>query len=167
MSRTTTTPEHATAEAELPGIGRIAIIASARGLVSVDFLSTSRPRIASTGNATAARVRDRALRELARYPAGGALTCPVDLRGQPPFAGRVLELLRQVPRGRTVSYGELAALAGCPGGARAVGNACARNPVPLWVPCHRVLAGGGRLGGFSGGLDVKRALLALEGAQPR
>lgn len=159
--------EHATAEARLAGVGRIAVIASATGLVRVEFLADGSPRVPRSGGGAAAAMRDRALRELAGYAAGGDLACPVDLAGQTPFASRVLHLLREVPRGRTVGYGELAVLAGCPGGARAVGNACGGNPVPLWVPCHRVLASGGRLGGFSGGLDVKRALLAIEGVQPR
>jgi methylated-DNA-[protein]-cysteine S-methyltransferase len=73
-----------------------------------------------------------------------------------------------VPLGETVSYGELAEMAGRPGAARAVGGAMARNPVPLFVPCHRVLAAGGRLGGFGGArnaLDIKRWLLAHEAAQ--
>jgi methylated-DNA-[protein]-cysteine S-methyltransferase len=155
--------EHAAAEARLAGVGRVAVIASAKGLVRVEFLADSSPRVARSGSGAAAAMRDRGLAELAGYAAGGPLDCPVTLVGLPPFATRVLNLLREVPRGRTVGYGELADLAGCPGGARAVGNACGSNPIPLWIPCHRVLASGGRLGGFSGGLDVKRALLCLEG----
>lgn len=158
-------PEHAAAETRLAGVGRVAVVASAAGLVRVEFLADASPRVARMGSGAAAALRDRAIAELAAYRDGGALECPVDLSGLPPFATRALRLLAKVPRGRTVSYGELAARAGSPGAARAVGNACAHNPVPLWIPCHRVLAGGGRLGGFSGGLDVKRALLAIEGVQ--
>ena len=62
-----------------------------------------------------------------------------------------------------MTYGELAALAGRPAAARAVGAACGANPVPLIVPCHRVLAAGGGIGGFGGGLELKRALLEREG----
>ena len=84
-----------------------------------------------------------------------------------PFRRRVLETLRRdVPWGETVTYGELAEMAGTPGAARAVGTAMARNPVPLAVPCHRVVASGGRIGGYGGGMHgiaTKRALLALEG----
>jgi methylated-DNA-[protein]-cysteine S-methyltransferase len=84
-----------------------------------------------------------------------------------PFRRRVLETLRrEVPWGETVTYGELAAMAGVPGAARAVGTAMATNPVPLVVPCHRVVASGGRIGGYGGGLHgvaTKRALLAREG----
>lgn len=73
--------------------------------------------------------------------------------------------LRRVPRGRTVTYGELAARVGAPGASQAVGAAMGRNPWPVVVPCHRVLAKGGGLGGFSapGGVATKRRLLALEG----
>ncbi|MBW2455241.1 MAG: methylated-DNA--[protein]-cysteine S-methyltransferase [Deltaproteobacteria bacterium] len=93
----------------------------------------------------------------------------LDTRSITPFARRVYEALRKVEAGRTVSYGQLAALAGSPGGARAVGAAMARNPWPLVVPCHRVLAAKGKLGGFSsyGGTTTKARLLALEGVTPR
>lgn len=82
-----------------------------------------------------------------------------------PFHQTVYRLLRQVPFGQTVTYGELAKSAGQPGGARAVGLAMGRNPWPVIVPCHRVLASGGKLGGFSahGGTMTKERLLALEG----
>lgn len=157
--------EHAAAEARLNGVGRIAIIASGTGLVRVEFLAAASPKVKTAGDGAAAEIRDYALRELAAYPDGGVLACPVDLDGLPPFRRRALIALRKVGRGKTISYGALAARVGSPGAARAVGSACANNPVPLWVPCHRVLAGGGKLGGFSGGLDVKRALLRLEGVE--
>ena len=155
--------EHAAAEARLQGVGRIAIIASGAGLVRVEFLADASPKVKTIGDGAAAEIRDYALRELASYPDGGVLACPVDLGGLTAFRRRVLMALRKITRGKTISYGALAERVGSPGAARAVGSACANNPVPLWVPCHRVLAGGGKLGGFSGGLDVKRALLALEG----
>ncbi|MBV8949835.1 MAG: methylated-DNA--[protein]-cysteine S-methyltransferase [Actinobacteria bacterium] len=86
-----------------------------------------------------------------------------------PFRRTVLETLRrEVPWGETVTYGELAAMAGAPGAARAVGTAMARNPVPLVVPCHRVVASGGRIGGYGGGahgVAMKRVLLEREGLQ--
>ena len=92
-------------------------------------------------------------------------TVPLDLDGLPPFTRRVYETARTIPAGQTVTYGELAERCGSPGGARAVGQAMARNPLALIIPCHRVLAAGGRLGGFSGpgGLDLKVRMLALEG----
>jgi methylated-DNA-[protein]-cysteine S-methyltransferase len=80
------------------------------------------------------------------------------------FQRKVLATLRKrVGPGKTISYGELAEVVGHPGAARAVGTAMARNPVPIVVPCHRVLASGGGLGGYGGGLDMKRGLLELEG----
>jgi methylated-DNA-[protein]-cysteine S-methyltransferase len=87
--------------------------------------------------------------------------------GVPAFHQRVYELARQIPPGQTRSYGELAQALGEPGSARAVGQALGRNPFAPLVPCHRVLAAGGRAGGFSshGGLQTKLRLLLLEGAQ--
>lgn len=88
----------------------------------------------------------------------------VDQRHLTPFGRRIQQACRRIPRGGTCSYGELAVAAGSPGAARAVGQAMARNRFPLIVPCHRVLASGGRIGGFSSpqGLAMKRRLLALE-----
>jgi methylated-DNA-[protein]-cysteine S-methyltransferase len=82
------------------------------------------------------------------------------------FQRRVLERCRRIPAGQTRTYQELAREAGCPGAARAVGNVMAANPFPLIVPCHRVVAAAGGLGGYSGptGLAMKRRLLAREGA---
>jgi methylated-DNA-[protein]-cysteine S-methyltransferase len=90
----------------------------------------------------------------------------LDLAQVPPFHQRVFALVRAIPPGQTRSYGEVAALCGDRQAARAVGQAMARNPFPIIVPCHRVLAAGGRSGGFSaaGGVTTKRRLLAIEGA---
>jgi len=79
------------------------------------------------------------------------------------FAGRVLTRAAEIPRGRVMTYGGLAASIGVPGGARAVGGALAGNPLPLIFPCHRVIRGDGTLGGFGGGLDLKKTLLTREG----
>lgn len=108
---------------------------------------------------------DAAARELDEYFAGRRRTfdLPLDLRLSHGFRRRVLEQLRLVAYGRTVSYGGLAAAAGSPRAVRAVGSACATNPIPVVVPCHRVLRSDGSLGGYSGGLDIKRHLLDLEG----
>jgi methylated-DNA-[protein]-cysteine S-methyltransferase len=93
----------------------------------------------------------------------------LDLARVAPFTARVYEAARLVPAGRTVSYGELAHGAGSPGAARAVGRAMATNPFPIVVPCHRVLAAGGKPGGFSafGGVTTKDRLLAIEKAPVR
>lgn len=79
-----------------------------------------------------------------------------------PFQGRVLAELRKVPYGTTVSYGELARRVGNPKASRAVGLANGRNPIPIVIPCHRVIGANGNLTGYGGGLPVKRQLLALE-----
>ncbi len=88
---------------------------------------------------------------------------PVDLEYASPFHARCAVALRTVPRGEVVTYGELAALAGAPGAARAAGSFCARSHLPVFVPCHRVVAADG-LGSYGFyGLDYKRRLLVLEG----
>ena len=86
---------------------------------------------------------------------------PLDLEGSP-FYLRVWEELKKIPAGETVSYGELARRLGNPRASRAVGQACGANPIPLIVPCHRVIASNGSLGGFSSGLERKRWLLEHE-----
>jgi methylated-DNA-[protein]-cysteine S-methyltransferase len=90
----------------------------------------------------------------------------VDLTGLTDFARRVLQACRQIPYGQTCSYGELAQRAGRPGAARAVGRVLGRNPIPLVIPCHRVVQSNRALGGFSSsrGPNQKRAMLKLEGA---
>jgi methylated-DNA-[protein]-cysteine S-methyltransferase len=90
----------------------------------------------------------------------------LDMEGVPPFHRRVYEVARTIPPGKTLSYGEIAARIGEPGEARAVGEALGKNPFPIVVPCHRVLAAGGKLGGFSarGGVATKLKMLAIEGA---
>lgn len=90
---------------------------------------------------------------------------PVDLRLASPYGRRVLDVLRRIPVGHTTTYRQIAETLGTPGASRAVGTACARNPVPFAVPCHRVLRSGGGLGGYRGGTALKRRLLLLEGAQ--
>lgn len=105
------------------------------------------------------------------YFSGGSVdpasvAVPLDLGGASSFVRRVYSELRRIPRGSTVSYGELASRAGSPRAARAVGSAMARNPLPILIPCHRVLNRGGGIGAFSGpaGSGQKEALLRMEGA---
>lgn len=106
--------------------------------------------------------------QLRRYAAGEPVRWRVrlDWGGAPEFYRRVWRVLRRIPYGQTRSYRWVARQLGCPSAARAVGRACAANPIPIIVPCHRVVAADGSLGGFSGGLKRKRMLLALEGARP-
>jgi methylated-DNA-[protein]-cysteine S-methyltransferase len=105
---------------------------------------------------------------LARYFAGERVDFSqyaVDLDDFPPFLRKALEAARSIPYGEVRTYGWLAGKAGNPKAARAAGQAMARNPVPLIVPCHRVVASSGGLGGYGGGLELKRALLELEGVE--
>ncbi|MGA4577729.1 methylated-DNA--[protein]-cysteine S-methyltransferase [Limisphaera sp. VF-2] len=88
---------------------------------------------------------------------------PLDWTGHPVFHQRVWQALQAIPRGEVRTYGQVARALGKPGAARAVGQACAANPIPLLVPCHRVVRAGGGLGGFSAGPVWKQLLLAMEG----
>jgi methylated-DNA-[protein]-cysteine S-methyltransferase len=101
--------------------------------------------------------------QLEEYFAGErtGFTVPMELDGTP-FQKDVWAELTRIPYGETISYGELARRVGRPKGPRAVGQANGKNPIPIIVPCHRVLAGNG-IGGYGGGLPMKRALLAVEG----
>jgi methylated-DNA-[protein]-cysteine S-methyltransferase len=156
-------------------LGRLLVIQGPAGLVRISFEEEPEDRaLAAVAAALGPRIvaSDRELaaaREaLSAYLEGEAteLALPVDLRLMAaPFRRHVLETLHDdVGRGQTVTYGALAARAGNPKAARAAGTACARNPVPIVVPCHRVLPGGGGLGAYGGGPARKRALLELEGA---
>lgn len=134
--------------------GRLFVEVSERGLQRVSFDGPEAPPL--TGPWAEA---------FAGYLAGQPFPAdlPVDLTGVPAFMQRVLAACRQIPFGATMSYGALAVAVGSPKAARAVGQAMARNPIPLVIPCHRVLGADGRLTGFRGGKDWKRALLAHEG----
>ncbi|KYF78074.1 cysteine methyltransferase [Sorangium cellulosum] len=104
---------------------------------------------------------------LLRGEASDLSAVALDMERVPPFHRRVYEVARTIPPGATLTYGDIAGRLGAPGSARAVGQALGRNPFPIVVPCHRVLAAGGRVGGFSGsgGVTTKLRLLAIEGAQ--
>lgn len=101
--------------------------------------------------------------ELREYFAGERkdFTIPIVIRGSK-FNRSVWECVASIPYGQTKTYGEIARQLDNPGAARAVGTANGRNPIPIVIPCHRVVAAGGRLGGFGGGLPLKRKLLDLE-----
>ena len=154
-------------------VGPLLLVATDRGLVRVAYaaedhdavLQSLADRISPRVLRAPARL-DPAVRQLEEYFAGRrhAFDVPIDLRLARGFRRAVLERLIQVPYAGTVSYAELAARAGSPRAVRAVGTACALNPVPLVVPCHRVVRSDGAPGGYRGGPDVKRRLLALEAA---
>jgi methylated-DNA-[protein]-cysteine S-methyltransferase len=151
----------------LTPLGRFGVQATESGVRAVLLPSSKRRRpTPCSANPAAEAVADHALSQLLEYLDGERQEFDFPLDWSLAGDGRrvVLETLRDLaPYGHVVTYGELARRSGCPGGARAVGQAMARNPLPLVVPCHRVVAAGG-LGGYGGGLPLKRRLLALEGA---
>lgn len=105
-----------------------------------------------------------AVKQLEEYFAGERtqFDLPLELEGTP-FQKDVWLAVGEIPYGKTISYAELATMVGRPTAFRAVGQANGSNPIPIVLPCHRVLASGGGIGGYGGGLDMKRQLLALEG----
>jgi methylated-DNA-[protein]-cysteine S-methyltransferase len=159
-------------------IGPCGVAWNARGLVGVQLPEASRAaterrlagRTASAGTAEPPPWVATVVADIGRYLAGEPVdfaAVAVDLSGLDPFRQRLYESMRTLTWGRTTTYGELARQLGSSDweGAREVGEAMGRNPVPVVIPCHRVLAAGGKLGGFSahGGAATKAKLLALEG----
>jgi methylated-DNA-[protein]-cysteine S-methyltransferase len=157
-------------------IGELVLTASDTGLTGVYF-PTSRhgpPPLESAdwveddGRRPASPILARARRQLEEYFAGTRTTFEVPLAPTgTPFEQRVWEALRAIPYGTTTSYGVLARRLGDPRATRAVGAANGRNPIPIIVPCHRVVGARGELTGFGGGIDRKRWLLEHEGALMR
>jgi methylated-DNA-[protein]-cysteine S-methyltransferase len=152
-------------------VGTLRGAVTAKGLALVAFPSsdwdTQLARLAKLHGPPKADEQHLAAKELRAYVAGKlhVFTVPIDLELATPFAKKVLTKLGRLPPGRLTTYGQLAKDAGRPGGARAVGGAVGSNPVPIVVPCHRVVASSG-LGGFGGGLAMKKWLLRLEGIDP-
>lgn len=149
-------------------IGRIAVVADQDAVRQVRFGPAVDEGLSVEeidGPEAALRLCHLTQTELAAYLAGELreFTAPVNPEGTP-FRAAVWEAMCEIPYGETLSYGGLAAQIGQPGATQAVGSACGANPIPLIIPCHRVLAAGGRIGGFSGGsgTDTKRWLLDLE-----
>jgi methylated-DNA-[protein]-cysteine S-methyltransferase len=144
-----------------------------RGLVRLSFPEEGEPELLeklarrlSPQVVRSERLLDPLRRELDEYFSGRRRRFDLDLDWSliGPFAQRVLTRTAAIPYGAYSSYGEIATEAGSPRGARAAGNALGSNPIPIVIPCHRVLHAGGGLGGYGGGLDRKRWLLQLEGA---
>jgi methylated-DNA-[protein]-cysteine S-methyltransferase len=144
-------------------IGRVWVAASSRGLVSVSRGDAPEPDT-DARHALDPDGLAPILAELGAYFAGRlrAFSVPLDLRSAGPFDAAIWTAAREIPYGETVSYGELAAMAGHPRAARAAGNAMARCPFSPVVPCHRVIHADGSIGGWGADTWVKRWLLDLE-----
>ena len=144
-------------------IGRLLVAGDKEGLRHAGFPSGKSPLQPSSTWKEDRNVLGEATRQLHAYFEGELKTFSLTLapRGTP-FQLSVLRALQEILYGQTVSYGELARRIGRPKASRAVGAANARNPLPIVIPCHRVIGSDGSLTGFGGGLDVKKALLALE-----
>jgi O-6-methylguanine DNA methyltransferase len=148
------------------GDGEFTAWFSEHGLVGLDFPGRPSPSMsdARSGPAPNARWLQLTADALRAVLAGKKMASlpPFDWRGATEFQQTIWRAMQRIPPGQTRTYAQLAADAGRPRAVRATGGACGANPIPVLVPCHRVVASGGRLGGFSGGLDWKRLLLARE-----
>jgi methylated-DNA-[protein]-cysteine S-methyltransferase len=154
-------------------VGQLLVAVTPRGLVRISYLDASQDEDAALAD-LAARVSprvlsaprpvDRARRELDEYfeRRRTSFELPIDWRLTQGFGRRVLRATARIPYGDVSSYQKVAAKAGSPRGQRAAGNALGSNPIPIVVPCHRVLHSGGGLGGYTGGVERKRALLEVE-----
>lgn len=153
-------------------IGRLLVAASAHGVCRISFDPEPERDLEALARAFGARVLraprpvEEVRRELDEYFEGErqAFDLAVDLTPVPDFQREVLEELVRVPYGHVDTYGGLARRIGKPRAARAVGGALNRNPIPIVVPCHRIVGASGSLTGYAGGLERKQVLLGLEGA---
>jgi methylated-DNA-[protein]-cysteine S-methyltransferase len=153
--------------------GTLLLAATRRGLVRVAFPEEEADSVlerlarkVSPRIVEASAPLDPVRGELEEYFAGRRreFRVPLDWMLIRAFGRRVLQVTSEIPYGGVLSYGEVAAEAGSPRGSRAAGNALGSNPIPIVIPCHRVLRAGGALGGYGGGVERKRWLLELEGA---
>ena len=154
-------------------VGTLLLAATGEGLIRVAFDREDHDAVlVSLAQRVSPRIMlapgrlDRAAQELDEYFAGSrrAFDLPLDFRLSSGFRRSVLAHLPEIGYGQTESYAQVAAAAGSPRAVRAVGSACATNPLPLVVPCHRVVRSDGSFGGYRGGPDAKRLLLTLESA---
>ena len=156
-------------------VGTLLLAATPRGLVLVSYADDEAgidAALAQLARSVSPRVLsapprlDRARRELDEYFAGARerFELPLDWQLTVGFCRRVLRSTARIPYGSVSTYAHVAADAGSPRGSRAAGNALGANPLPIIVPCHRVLRTGGKLGGYTGGIERKLTLLGIEGA---
>lgn len=145
-------------------IGPLYLVASSQGLVGVYFKKQSAPLIPSLqGTDPEIKILTQATQELEEYFSGKrkTFTVPLNLNGTP-FQKQVWNQLSKIPYGKTFSYKDIAAKIKNKNAVRAVGTANGKNPLCIIIPCHRVIAANGTLGGYSGGITIKKKLLALE-----
>lgn len=148
-------------------LGELLVVTEKGALVEIGFPSAARRFVPPAGRSAGGRLANRARRQLEEYFAGDRteFDLPLAPRGTS-FQHRVWRAVRDIPFGETISYGELADIVGNPRAARAVGAANKRNPLPIVIPCHRVIGSSGLLTGFAGGLPTKQALLDHESRDP-
>jgi methylated-DNA-[protein]-cysteine S-methyltransferase len=152
-------------------VGELLVAATDRGILRISFDPSPEHQLELLARLAGPRVLrapahlDPLRRELGEYFEGRrrAFDLSVDLRGTTPFTERVLGELARVPFGETATYAQLAVRAGNPKAARAVGMVMNRNPIPIVLPCHRIIGANGSLVGYGGGLERKEILLRLEG----
>ena len=144
-------------------VGKLRLVASEKGLVAIDVRSDAKKNVTAK-NASAQAILIKTKKQLEQYFAGKRTSFDValDLVGTE-FQVRAWRALCRIPFGKTISYGQQAANIKKPKAFRAVGSANGKNPIPIIVPCHRVVASDGSLGGYSLGLRMKKQLLVLEG----
>jgi methylated-DNA-[protein]-cysteine S-methyltransferase len=144
-------------------VGKLRLVASEKGLVAIDVRSNT-AQVETSQNASAQAILKKTKQQLEQYFAGKRTSFDValDLVGTE-FQVKAWRALCRIPFGKTISYGQQAANIKKPKAFRAVGSANGKNPIPIIVPCHRVVASDGSLGGYSLGLKMKKQLLALEG----
>ena len=145
-------------------LGRLRLLTNGRRLVSVELPAAPAEGATEGTMRGGHRLLDKLIAQLQAYAAGQSVRfdVPLDLSAGTVFQQAVWRTLQKIPRGETRSYAWVARQIGKPKAARAVGAACGANPLPIIVPCHRVVASDGSLGGFAGGVQLKRRLLALE-----
>jgi len=154
--------------------GKVFLARTERGVCRVSFRRTEEDLVDDLEKRELLPARahdelDPVFRQLEEYFEGKRrrFQLPVDLRGVTPFQRKVLEAASGIPFGEVARYTDVAGRIGHPKAQRAVGNALGKNPVAIVIPCHRVVASGGRLGGYTGGLDIKQTLMAIESIQAK
>lgn len=165
MAGTTIASVNGSVRMETP-IGPLLLVADASGLRRIDFVNGRNPPSSDPQGRENSECLDETIRQLRAYFAGDLETFDLNLAPQGTlFQLSVWNRLCEIPYGETISYGELARRVGNPNASRAVGLANGSNPIPIVIPCHRVIGSNGKLTGYGGGLPIKEKLLALERRQ--